>query len=126
MNRQTSRRHEYHTRVSKKLLQTKMPWCYKRMSSNEGPVFTLDDTRGSISRGRSDCISIDVVRVRIVRIIAIGRIDGTTQGFRTIYFSEVNFRTNRFGMRRHSGLGFLAQPRVIGNPNSEDKKFGVD
>ena len=76
------------------------------MSSNAGPVFTLSDARGSISRGRSDFISIDVVRVRIVRIIAIGGIDGTTRRFRTIYFNEVNFRTTRFGMRRHSGLGF--------------------
>ena len=41
VNRQTSRRQKYQARVSKKPLQTKVPWRYVRMSSNEGPVFTF-------------------------------------------------------------------------------------
>ena len=41
VNRQTSRRYEYPSRRSKKPLRTKMPWCYVRLCSNEGPVFTF-------------------------------------------------------------------------------------
>ena len=106
VNRQTSRRHDYQAHVGKKSLQTKMPWRFVRMSSNEGPVFTFYNTRRSKPRGRSDRTSIDVIRVRIVRIIAIVQFDDTVRGFRTIYLSKVNSRTARFGMRRHSGLGF--------------------
>ena len=106
VNRQTSRRHDYHTHRSGKFLISKMPPCYARMSSNEGPIFTFYDTRGSIPRGRSDRSSIGVIQVRIVRIIAIGRIDGTSRGFLTIYLSKVNSGTARFGMRRHSRLSF--------------------
>ena len=123
MNRQASRRYEYQARRSKKSLQTKMSWCYVRLSSNEGPVFTFYDTRGSIPRGRSDRSPIGVIQVRIVRIIAIGQTDGTNRGFLTIYPSELNSRTAGFGMRRHSGLGFSSTARncLYGNRNSEDK-----
>ena len=105
VNRQTSRIYGYPSRRSKKSLQTKMSWCYVRLSSNEGPVFTFYDTRGSIPRGRSDRSSIGVIQVRIVRIIAISQTNGTNRGFLTIYPSELNSRTAGFGMRRRSGLG---------------------
>ena len=37
MNRQTSRRHMYHTRRVQKTLPMKLPWCYAQMSSNKAP-----------------------------------------------------------------------------------------
>ena len=62
------------------------------------------DTRAFYTAREARSLSFDVIRVRIVRVVAIRQINGKSQGVRTMYLSGVKSATARFYMWRRLGL----------------------
>ena len=93
-----SSRYMYHARVIRKSLRRAFFYRFKRhLDTNHGQKM-IYDTRAFYTAREARSLSFDVIRVRIVRVVAIRQINGKNQGVRTMYLNDVKSTTARFYM----------------------------